>query len=159
MMDHLLTVMELSDKNLDNHHLRTELKLINPSRSHVTATQLYNFRLWAKKEIERRKDPDSKKKVMTKTDLKEMFGEGSQKPQANDAVEHANELYRSLLTDTFASSNNSWKAESYLKKLKETDICFDYRLARDQGTGSPTAIVWQTGTMRADYELLIWLSD
>ena len=43
MMDYLLTVMELADKNLDNHHLRTELKLINPSRSHITSMQLNNF--------------------------------------------------------------------------------------------------------------------
>ena len=82
-----------------------------------------------------------------------MFGEGSQKPHANDAVELADDLNRSLLNDAFESSNNSWKAEAYLKKLKESDPCFDYRIARDESTGAPTAIVWQTGTMRADFEL------
>ena len=37
MMDHLLSVVEISTKNLKNEHLRAELKLINPSQSFVTS--------------------------------------------------------------------------------------------------------------------------
>lgn len=65
LMDHLLTIMEISDKHVSNEHLRAELKLINPSQSHVTSIQLYNFRRWAKEEISRRKQAGSSKKVIS----------------------------------------------------------------------------------------------
>jgi hypothetical protein len=79
--------------------------------------------------------------------------QGSSKPAANDAVTHANNLYRSVLNNTLASSNNSWKVDAYLQKLKDDDDCFNYCIARDAVTGVPTAVVWQTGTNRSDFEL------
>ena len=153
-MDHLLQVMAVSDKNLDNNHLRVELNLSNPLQSHLTSMQLWNFRLWARKEIDRRMQPGYKKTLVKKSDLDSMFcnqQQGSLKPAANEAVIHANDLYRSMLKDTFASDSNDWKIEHFLQKLKENDDCFDYRIARDDATQVPTAVVWQTGTNRSDY--------
>ena len=77
--------------------------------------------------------------------------QGSLKPAANEAVVHAEDLYRSMLKDTLASDCNSWKIEHYLQKLAENDDCFDYRVARDGETQVPTAVVWQTGTQRSDF--------
>ena len=48
-IDHLLSVMERSSKNLDNSILRAELALIDPTHSHITSCQLRNFRLWEKR--------------------------------------------------------------------------------------------------------------
>jgi hypothetical protein len=151
-MDHLLQVMAVSDKNLDNNTLRVLLNLANPSQSHLTSMQLWNFRLWARKEIDRRHQPGYKKSLLKKTDIDSMFSnQGSLKPAANEAVVHAEELYRSMLKDTFASDSNGWKIEHYLEILKENDDCFDYRVARDGETQVPTAVVWQTGTQRSDF--------
>jgi hypothetical protein len=79
--------------------------------------------------------------------------QGSSKPAANDAVPHANDFYCSVLNNTLASSNNSWKVDEYLQKLKDDDDCFDYRIARDAATRVPTAVVWQTETNQSDFEL------
>ena len=115
LMDHLLEIMEMSDKHLHNDHLQAELNLLNPLQSHITSIQLYNFRLWATKEIEHRKQPGSKKKLLKISDLDSMLcDQGSSKPAANDVVAHANDLYCSVLNNAMASSNNSWKVGAYL---------------------------------------------
>ncbi len=139
---------------LYNDHLQAELKLLNPLQLHITSIKLYNFCLWATKEIECRKQPGSKKKLLKKSDLESMLcDQGSSKPAANDPVAHANDLYHSVLNNTMASSNNSWKVDAYLQKLKDDDDCFDYPIARDAATGVPTAVVWQTETNWSDFEL------
>jgi hypothetical protein len=66
--------------------------------------------------------------------------QGSSKPAANDAVTHANDLYHSVLNNTMASSNNFWKVNVYLQKLKDDDDCSNYRIARDAATGVPIAV-------------------
>ena len=43
LINHLLQVVEMSDKHIQNDHLRAELKLLNPLQSHITSIQLYNF--------------------------------------------------------------------------------------------------------------------
>ena len=45
------------------------------------------------------------------------------------------------------------KVEKYLESIKQVDECFDSYIARDQQTGCPTMVIWQTGTMRADFEV------
>jgi hypothetical protein len=151
LMDHLLQIMEMSNKHLHNDHLRAELKLLNPSQLHITSIQLYNFCLWATKEIECQKQPGFDKKLLKKSDLDSMLcDQASSKPAANDAVAHANDLYCSVLNYTMASSNNSWKVDAYLQKLKDGNDCFDYLIARDAATRVPTAVVWQTVTNWSD---------
>ncbi len=49
LVDRLLTVMEMAPRHLDNNCLCAELSLINPSQSHLTAHQLKNFRMYAKR--------------------------------------------------------------------------------------------------------------
>ena len=44
-MDHLLQVMAVSDKNLDNNTLRVLLNLANPLQSHLTSMQLWVMEL------------------------------------------------------------------------------------------------------------------
>ena len=51
------------------------------------------------------------------------------------------------------SDNNIWKVEKYLESIKQVDEYFDYYIDRDQQTGCPTMVIWQTGTMWADFEL------
>ena len=153
-MDHLLQVMAVSDKNLDNNSLRVLLNLANPLQLHLTSMQLWNFRLWARKEIDRRHQPGYKKSLLKKTDIDidSLFcNQGSLKPAANEGVVHAEDLYRSMLKDTLASDCNCWKIEHYLQKLAENDDCFDYCVARDGETQVPTVVVWQTGTQRSDF--------
>ena len=80
-------------------------------------------------------------------------GKGASNSESNAAVELVDDLYHSLLRDTLESSNNLWKVQKHLAELKRNDPCFDYRIARDEITGAPTCVVWQTGTNRADFEL------
>jgi hypothetical protein len=40
LMDHLLQIMEMSDKHLHKDHLQAELKLLNPLLLHITTIQL-----------------------------------------------------------------------------------------------------------------------
>jgi hypothetical protein len=50
-------------------------------------------------------------------------------------------------------NNNSWQVENYLESLKLKDDTFDYFVGRDDATGAASIVVWQTGCMRADFEL------
>jgi len=59
---------------------------------------------------------------------------------------------RELLRDAFSHSEEGWVLLRYLKKLKQNDPAFDYRVAEDSDTGAPVAVVWQTGSMRAHLE-------
>lgn len=154
-MNHLLTIMEISTKHLDNSYLRAELQLINPSQSYIDADSLRNFRLWAKKQIIARSEgKQSTSPLVTKQSLELMFADQIiSRPKSSIAVEQAEELHRSLLKDTMESKGNTWKVEKYLKTVANADDCFDFRIARDADTGSATAVIWQTGTMRADFEL------
>jgi hypothetical protein len=45
LMDHLLQIMEMSDKHLHNDHLRAELKLLNTSKLHITSIQFKGDRM------------------------------------------------------------------------------------------------------------------
>ncbi len=63
------------------------------------------------------------------------------------------ELYRLLLKDTLGNCQNTWKVETHLQKLHDSDEQFDYKIARDTDFGSATMVVWQTGLMKADFEL------
>lgn len=144
--------MVVSDTNLDNNTLRVLLNLANTSQPHLTSMQLWNFRLWARKEIDCRDQPGYKKSLLKKTDIDSMFcNQGSLKPAANEAVVHAEDLYCYMLNDTFVSDCNDWKIEHYLQILKENNNCFDYCVARDGETQVPTAVVWQSGTQRSDF--------
>ena len=51
------------------------------------------------------------------------------------------------------SGCNTWRVHAYLKSLFSNAPCFDYRIGRDEQTGAATIVLWQTGTMRADFEL------
>ena len=104
---------------MENEHLRAGLKLINPSQRSITSKQLYNFRLWASTKIARRKKSEYHKSAMTKNDLSTMFeGKGASKPESNNAIKFADELYGPLLKDTLESLDNMWKVEQYLKTLR-----------------------------------------
>ena len=152
-MNDLLSLLELSRWRMDNESLRSHLSLINPSQSYITADELRNFRWWAKKEFIKRTS-SKKDMVLTEKDLKDMFSsEVIAKPDSSVAIEQAEELYRNLLQSTMESNGNTWKVERYLSSIKKADECFDFRIGRDSMTGSATIVVWQTGTMRADFEL------
>lgn len=103
-MYHLLTIMEMSDNNLDDDHLHAELKLMNPSQSHITSVQLYNFWLWAKRERGGNSPMQRKKSKM----LNMFCKQGPSKPVVNDALCSSDELYQSGLIDAVQCSNNSW---------------------------------------------------
>lgn len=151
-MNDLLSILELCNWKMNNQTLRGHLKLVDPTRSYITAEQLRNFRLWAKKEHLERQQSD-KPLVLTDADLNKMFDSVIAKPDSSIAVEQANKLYQDLLRDTMNEDNNSWKVEQYLSKLKQEDECFDYFIGRDNTTGAASIVLWQTGTMRADFEL------
>ena len=80
-------------------------------------------------------------------------GKNLSKPESNVAIRFADELYNTLLNDSLGSLNNVWKVKQYLKTLWRKDDCSDHRIARDLRSCSPTAVVWKTGTNRADFEL------
>ena len=87
--------------------------------------------------------------------LKEMFSDMIAKPGAGEsiAVEEANKIFQQLLRDTMNDNNSSWQVENYLECLKVSDDTFDYFVGRDEATGAASIVVWQTGCMRADFEL------
>ena len=60
------------------------------------------------------------------------------------AVARAKELLRSVIQD----SGELWEAEALLRKLKETDPKFDYRIMYDNQTGRPIGLVYTTKIMR-----------
>lgn len=152
MMNELLSVMQLSDKNLDASTLRAHLKKLNPTQKFFTADEIRNFRLWALRKIASMKD-SGEGVVLSGKDLKEMFHDVIAKPGVSVAVDDAEDLYRSVLKDALGTNQNTWKCDKYLKTLRANDACFDYRIATDTETGAATALVWQTGAMRADFEL------
>ena len=152
MMNNLLSILEVSRWNMDNQTLRAHLKFVNPLQSFVTADDLRNFRLWAKKESIKRQQ-SGKQTILTEKDLKLMFDDVVAKPDSSIAVEQAEELYRNVLRNTMEKGANTWRVDAYLASLKKEDPCFDFRMGRDSGTGAATIVLWQTGTMRADFEL------
>ena len=147
-MADLLSLLQLGKWRMDNETLRGHLSLVNPSQTHVTADELRNFRMWARKEV-----VSGKRTVLTEQDLKDMFADHIAKPNSSVAIEEAEELYRNLLQATMENSGNTWKVEQYLNILKKNDRCFDYRIMRDNMSGAATMVLWQTGTMRGDFEL------
>ncbi len=143
-------MMELSDRrNVDNSTLLGFLKPIDPSCSYVDA----NFRIWAKREMNICQD-SGKRTFITENDLKVMFNDVVNKTDLTVTVEKAKKLYRLLLKETLGNCQNKWEVETYLQKLHDSDEQFDYKIARDTDFGSEIMVVWQTGTMRADFELL-----
>jgi hypothetical protein len=94
-------------------------------------------------------------KLITDEVFKEMFSDMIAKPGAGEsiAVEETNKIFQQLLRDTMNDNNNSWQVENYLECLKVGDDTFDYFVGRDQATGAASIVVWQTGCMRADFEL------
>jgi hypothetical protein len=156
-MDDLLNILHLSDFRMNNKTLRAHLKLVNPSRSFITADELRNFRLWARIQIRKRQNCNENEtaKLITDKVLKEMFSDMIAKPGSGEsvAVEEANTIFHELLRDTMNDNNNSWQVENYLESLKLKDDTFDYFVGRDDATGAASIVVWQTGCMRADFEL------
>ena len=59
------------------------------------------------------------------------------------AVARAKELLRSVMQD----SGGLWEAEALLRRLKEADLKFDYRIMHDE-TGAPVGLVYTTKIMR-----------
>lgn len=151
-MNDLLTVLQLGKYRMDNDTLRGHLSIVNPCQSHIDADELRNFRMWAKKEVVKR-NTSGKHTVLTEQDLKVMFSDHITRPDSSVAIEDAEKLYRELLQSTMESGGNTWKVEKYLKLLKKEDECFDYRILRDKMSGAATMVLWQTGTMRGDFEL------
>ena len=92
----------------------------------------------------KRKQSDGKQFV-SHHHLESMFGgKVISKPESSVAVKLADKLYIYLLKDTVESDNNSWNVDKYLKKLRRSDDCFGYRIACDEITEAPIAIVYQT---------------
>lgn len=151
-MDDLLCMLERTHWKMDNQTLRAYLGMINPTQSYITADELRNFRMWAKKESVKRAS-SGKKVSLTQHDMTVMFSDVITKPDSSIAVEQAEEVYRLLLQNTMENGNNTWRVEQYLTSLRDKDPTFDFRIARDKKTGAATMVVWQTGTMRADFEL------
>jgi hypothetical protein len=60
------------------------------------------------------------------------------------AIARAKELLRSVMQD----SGGLWEAEALLRKLKEADPKFDYRIMYDDETGAPVGLVYTTKIMR-----------
>ena len=61
-------------------------------------------------------------------------------------------ILRDVLGSLLADSSNMWKVEAYLRKLKEKDDGFDYRIATNSN-GFAQGVVWQNSFMRANYKL------
>ncbi len=93
--------------------------------------------------------------MITDEVLKEMFSDMIAKPGTGKsiAVEEANKIFQQLLRDTMNDNTNSWQVENYLESLKLQDDTFDYFIGRDNATGAASIFVWQTGCLRADFEL------
>ena len=152
-MNDLLSILQLGKWRMDNETLRGHLSIVNPCQTYISADELRNFRMWAKKEVVKR-STSGKYTVLTEQDLKVMFTDHITRPDSSVAIEDAEKLYRELLQSTMESGGNTWnKVEQYLKLLKKEDVCFDYRILRDRMSGAATMVLWQTGTMRGDFEL------
>jgi hypothetical protein len=84
-----------------------------------------------------------------------MFSDMIAKPGSGKsiAVEEANTNFRELLRDTMNDNNNSWQVKNYLETLTLKDDTLDYFVGRDEATGAASIVVWQTRTIRADFEL------
>lgn len=59
--------------------------------------------------------------------------------QYGAAVEQTEELYRILLQDTLENGDNIWKIEQYLKNIRDSDLSFDFRMARNGVNGSASS--------------------
>lgn len=139
---------------MNNKALGAWLKLVNPTRSYITADELHNFRIWAKIQIHKRQNGSTHQaSLITEDALKEMFKDTISNPGLSIAVEDASKIFQQLLRDTMNENNNSWQVENYLQLLKEQDEAFDYFIGRDVATGAASIVVWQTGSMRAYFEL------
>ena len=151
-MTALLSTMNLSLTHLSANTIRAGLAPICPTTAHLDADTMRNFRLWAARRI---RHLDTNGNVMlSEADIRDMFKDAVvQKPSAGASVDDAEELYLSVLKDTMSTNQNSWLIEKLLKKYRENDGYFDYQIAIDPSSGAATAVVWQTGVMRADFEL------
>jgi hypothetical protein len=151
-MNCLLSTMNLSTTHLNANTIRAGLAPICPTAAHLDADTIRNFRLWAARRI---RCLDANSDVMlSEADVKDMFKDAViQKPSAGASVDDAEELYLSVLKDTMSTNQNSWLIEELLKKYRESDEYFDYQISIDPSSGAATAVVWQTGVMRADFEL------
>jgi hypothetical protein len=59
---------------MNNKALGAWLKLVNPTRSYITADELHNFRIWAKIQIHKRQNGSTHQaSLITEDALKEMF--------------------------------------------------------------------------------------
>ncbi len=138
-MNDVLTIMELSDINLDNSTLCGFLKLIDLSHSYLDANQLRNSTIWAKREIIHHDDIGKRAFLMEKG-LKVMFNDVISRPDSVVAVRHAEDLYR-FTKGHLENCQKTWKVETYLQMLHTSDYHFDYEIVRDADLGSATMIV------------------
>ena len=101
-MTDLLNVLHLSDHQMNNKTLRAWLKMVNPSRSYLTADELRNFRIWGV-QIRKRENLDANDPAGLITDavlkLKEMFSDMIEKPGCSIAAEESNSIFLKLLQD------------------------------------------------------------
>ena len=146
----LFEVIQLMDApgKLHPATLRELLKPCFPKLAPITAKDLYNIRLKAKRLAPRLK---SSGQLQLATDSYNFTLKGIDDDDAI-AVDQASRNASEMLALSLQESSSGWQLAHYLRKLREADSTFTFRIAYDP-KGAPTGVVWMTATMRAAFEL------
>ncbi len=94
-----------------------------------------------------------KKPFLIEDDLKVIFKIVVARPDSTLTFEQTDDIYRSFLKDILQISQNTWKVEQYLQMIHSCNDNCDYKIAWDVDSGCTAMNVWQTGTMRDDFEM------
>ena len=107
-----------------------------PDHVHISSTTIHNFKV----KVKGLSAIESNDKDLIKINLSEC--------PTGDLTD--DEICQ-FLSEIFEESG--WDVLNFLKKLKENNSSFDYRLKYDKETNRPSAVVWMTGTMKQNWKM------
>ncbi|MEL7340293.1 MAG: hypothetical protein AAGM67_07390 [Bacteroidota bacterium] len=148
-----LEIIATIDSRAPVRILRNVLQRFLPRRIPLLAQHISSIRAREKEEPKRLKENISNAQTSS-------FIEGADN-DIQDIVGSAENEARLQLRDTLATSPG-WKLIHYLTNLKARDQGFDFRVAYDSASRTPTGVCWMTSTMRANLELygdVLFLDD
>lgn len=150
----LVMTMKNNNLRLSSSHIKGALRACFPktfiiTKQHVNYTRLKAWRLY---------------KILGDDPQYDIFEQSMSNPEIetsinnesitdDEAVAMANAIWIDLIAShDFSDSNDNILFLEYLEMISEKANGFSYRLARD-GNGNVVGAVWQTATMRSNFEL------
>ena len=139
-----------SDPKFPASSIRTVLRPHLPPGLELTPSDVCNFRIWCRKNAHKLQE-QGEAITFNPTEIGTTLKQWSRDDNPPSMAE-AGGILRDVLGSLLADSSNMWKVEAYLRKLKEKDDGFDYRIATNSN-GVAQGVVWQNSFMRANFKL------